>query len=87
MSDKDSKEQILEQILDRLVQLLQEQGMILHNDDCPIQDKLIQVDVLLNTMHFLKDYDENVKVLNEYWIKKHHEERLNAHQKEMEICD
>lgn len=34
------------------------------------ESKLIQADVLLNTMKFLEQYVENTKVLNQYWLNK-----------------
>ena len=35
-----------------------------------LEDKLLQVDVLLDTLKFLDRYEENVKVLNEYYANK-----------------
>ena len=32
---------------------------------------------MLDTLHFLQDYDENVKVLNKYWVEKRRREKWN----------
>lgn len=35
-----------------------------------IEDKCLQIDVLLDTLKFLENYDENVKILNKYYLNK-----------------
>lgn len=45
------------------------------NEKTTSEDKIIQISVLLDTMKFLQDYDENVKVLNEHLINKKNSER------------
>lgn len=68
-----------EQIIDRLFNMLQGQGMYVREDGTLSQeDKLIQADILLDTMKFLKDYDENVQVLNRYWLDKHRREKFES---------
>ena len=45
------------------------------NQTLTLNDKIDQVDVLLDTLKFLSDYDENVKVLNKYYANKRFQER------------
>ena len=37
-------------------------------------DKITQVDVVLDTIRFLSNYDENVQVLNKYYARKRKED-------------
>lgn len=37
-------------------------------------DKITQVDVILDTIRFLSNYDENVQVLNKYYTRKQKED-------------
>lgn len=54
-----------EQIIDKLIRALQSEGeFIRQNQDMSMQEKLSEMDVLLDTMKFLQGYDENVKILN-----------------------
>lgn len=68
---KDKKE-----VIESIYKFLQEQGEVLQGSEISPEEKATQLDVLLDTMHFLKDYDENVKVLNEYWIEKRQREKF-----------
>ena len=36
------------------------------NNDIELDDKVKQIDILFDTIKFLKDYDENIKILNKY---------------------
>lgn len=66
-----------EQIMKRLTNVLQGQGTIIREDTITsAEDKLTQMDVVLDVLHFLKDYDENVAVLNKYWLDKRHREKF-----------
>lgn len=63
MQDKDYKELMKEKIKE----FIRQEALSL-NDNLVLspKDKLEQMDVLLNTDHFLNDYDENVKILNDH---------------------
>ena len=41
--------------------------LLVDNPDIPIQDK---VELLINIMHFLNDYEDNIKVLEKHRILK-----------------
>ena len=66
-----------QKMIDEIFKLLQAQGEVLYNDtqasNVGIAEKL---DVLIDTMHFLRDYDENVQVLNRYWLDKKYKEKF-----------
>lgn len=73
MTDKEYKDEIIK----RVMIVLQEIGVEIHDDKTKTKDeKLIDADVLLDTMHFLKDYDENVKVLDKYWREKRRRQHI-----------
>ena len=36
------------------------------------------MDVILDVLHFLADYEENVEVLNKYWVNKRLEEKMKS---------
>lgn len=65
-----------DEVIKGITEYLQQQGEILQKSDISPEDKATQLDVLLDTMHFLKDYDENIKVLNDYWINKRQREKF-----------
>lgn len=66
-----------EVVMQRLTNVLKGQGMIIREDKTTSnEDKLVQMDVVLDIMRFLDQYDENIKVLNEYWRKKQCEEKF-----------
>ena len=78
MEDK-CKEEMIKQVMIKL----QELGLKSSEDKTKSKkDKLTEADVLLDTMHFLKDYDENVKVLDKYWRAKRYK-----HKYELDIDD
>ena len=60
MKDKDYKKQIIDEITNFMTQ----KGQQVRDSDLSVDDQVTQVDVLLDTLHFLQCYDENVKVLN-----------------------
>ena len=49
---------------------------ILKDDSINKNDKIDKADVLFNMFKVLKDYDINMKVLNDYWVAKHREEKF-----------
>jgi len=61
-----SKEEVLEEIQNAFTKKLEK---VRNDKSRDVYDKIVEVDILLNTMKFLKDYDENIKILNDY-IKK-----------------
>lgn len=79
MTIKTNNEQpVKQQIINRLFNMLQGQGMYVREDGTlSPDDKLKQISILVDTMKFLKDYDENVKVLNKYWLDKHRKEKFD----------
>ena len=59
-----------------MTNVLKGQAMYIKEDDSiSTQDKCIQMDVILDLMHFLNDYDENVQVLNRYIEQKRQREK------------
>ncbi len=66
-----------QKVIDEITRKLEEIGKQLQQDkDMNPQDKAVQVDVMLDTLHFLQDYDENVKVLNQYWMEKRRRQKF-----------
>lgn len=67
MKDKNERDIVIK----RLENMLQGAGQYVRDDDTLTpEQQLVQVDVILDTMKFLQDYEENVKVLNKYWLEK-----------------
>ena len=65
-----------EVIMSRITNVLKGQALYIKEDDSiSTQDKCIQMDVILDLMHFLNDYDENVQILNKYIEKKKQKEK------------
>ena len=58
--DKESLEKVQDKIAD-----------LLNNVDIPITDK---VELLINLIHFLNDYEDNIKVLEEHRLRLKNEE-------------
>lgn len=81
MSDTDLKEQII----DRIFAELQALGDTVRDSGefTPLQ-QLPQVSVLVDTMRFLQDYDENIVALNKYWSQKRGDPRFNRNQGEID---
>jgi hypothetical protein len=60
-----------EEVMNRMSNVLKGQAMyIKENTSLSTQDKCIQMDVALDIMRFLNDYDENCKVLNQHLAEK-----------------
>lgn len=56
-----------EEMIDKLQRALSKEiEFIRQNSSKTTDEKVVQVDILLDTKKFLKDYDENVKVLNKH---------------------
>lgn len=73
--DKSAKEQLMT----RMFNVLKGQGMYVREDIALTdKEKLEQADIILNIMKFLKDYDENIEVLDKYWREKHHGEKFGT---------
>ena len=65
-----------EVIMSRMTNVLKGQAMYIKEDDSiSTQDKCIQMDVILDLMRFLNDYDENIQVLNRYIEQKRQKEK------------
>ena len=72
-TDKSAKEQLII----RMFNVLKGQGMYVREDtSLTDREKLEQADIILNMMKFLKDYDENIEVLDKYWKEKHYKEKF-----------
>lgn len=55
------------QIIDKLIIGLQAEGKFIKQDETKtVEDKLMEIDVLLDTVKFLSNYETNVKILNNY---------------------
>ena len=73
-----TKKEYEDEIIHKINNGVQKLGKELMDDKVtPAKDKTYQMDVLLDTMHFLSDYEENVKVLNDYWRNKRHQEKIS----------
>lgn len=73
-----------EQLISRMFNVLKGQAMYVREDDnLSDRDKLTQADVILDLMKFLKDYDENVVVLNKYWQEKRQREKFKQDDREI----
>ena len=65
-----------EMIMTRMTNVLKDQAMYIKEDDSiSTQGKCIQMDVILDLMRFLNDYDENVQVLNRHIEQKRQKEK------------
>ena len=65
-----------ETIMSRMTNVLKGQAMYIKEDDSiSTQDKCIQMNVILDLMRFLNDYDENVQILNKYIEQKQQKEK------------
>ena len=65
-----------ERIMTRMSNILKGQAMFIREDDTITDvERLEQIDVILDLMKFLKDYDENIIVLNKYCQEKHKKEK------------
>lgn len=74
-----------QQLMNRLFNVLRGQGTYIKEDESlSLEDRVQQMDIILDTMKFLKDYDENVKVLNKYWLDKHRKEKFSKPEEDIE---
>ena len=70
--DKTAKERIMT----RMSNVLKGQAMFIREDDTITDvERLEQINVVLDLMKFLKDYDENIIILNKHWQEKHKKEK------------
>lgn len=75
MADKVNDE-YKEDIIKLIMIELQKLGIDVQKDKSKsLDERTVKADVLLDTMHFLKDYDENVKVLDKYWRAKRRKQK------------
>ena len=65
-----------ESVKNEIIEKIRLLGEEVRNSDNTLETKTNQVDVLLDTIRFLENYDENVQVLNRYWIKKYRESKF-----------
>ena len=81
MENKSNKDLMINEVL----QALQERGEHLRdNKELTNMDTAERLDVLINVMHFLKDYDENIQVLDRYWLEKRQREKFTKAVQESE---
>lgn len=74
-----------EDYIDEIYKYIKELGKELQEDQTiQVKDKIPQVDLFINTIKFLQDYDENVKVLDKYWREKNRKLKFERSQKEYE---
>ena len=59
-----NEEKIRLQVINKICDFLESEGKKIQIDNNKsVNQKAIEVDVLLDTMHFLRDYNKNIKVL------------------------
>ena len=73
MKDKDT-EQV---ILDLIKSIQSVANKVTSDTNLTREQKFIQADVVLNTLHFLKDYDKNVNILDKYWKEQNRKDKFN----------
>lgn len=72
MKAKDAKKVMI----DKITEAIKDFGEQARQDETlSLGDKCLQVDVLIDTLKFLDNYDENVRVLNQYYLNKNRWER------------
>ena len=65
--DKLNEKEAAEEMKQRLNKLFEDEGNRLDGDhEHNLRYKLAQLNILLNFMKFLRNYDEHIKVLNDY---------------------
>lgn len=73
---QETKKSAKDIMLDDLSDTIREKSTTLYNDETiSLEDKLTQADILLNMMRFLKDYDENVAILDRHFKEKRKREK------------
>ena len=81
MTDKLKDKANRDKMINQVMLMLQDMGDKLRADNSnSLSEMLPQADVLLDTMHFLRDYEKNIQVLNEYWL--HKRQQLNYNDSE-----
>lgn len=65
----DNRKDSINCMVKKLIKTIQTIGEDINTDDkLSIKVKSSQMDVLIQTLHFLTNYEENVKVLHDYWL-------------------
>lgn len=65
MENSKAQQEVIDMIFDRIKDLGQQ---IREDQSISLQDKCEQVDILLDVNKFLMNYNENVKILNKYYL-------------------
>ena len=69
-----NKEEIQKQVINKICNFLESEGKKIQVDNNKsVNQKAIEVDVLLDTMHFLRDYKRNIEVLQNEVVKNKYE--------------
>ncbi len=68
-------------MIDKLISLLQHEGEALKEESIDPISALEKLDVLIDSMKFLENYEENCKVLNQYWINKNYQDKFKYREK------
>lgn len=69
-----NKEEIQKQVINKICNFLELEGKKIQVDNNKsVNQKAIEVDVLLDTMHFLRDYERNIEVLQNEVVKNKYE--------------
>ena len=66
-----SKEEVLEEIQIAFERKLEK---VRNDKSRDVYDKIVEVDIYLNIMKFIKNYDKNIEILNDY-VRKNRFER------------
>ena len=68
-----------QKILNRLTNVLKGQAMFIHDDTTTSdKEKLQELDVVLNILKFIDDYDENISVLTKHLQDKNQREIIHS---------
>ena len=68
-------------VIQKMQKMLEDIGKELQKDNkLSIEQKLKQLNVILDTMKFLDTYDINVKILNEYWLDKNWKDKFKPNE-------
>ena len=68
-----------QKILNRLTNVLKGQAMFIRDDTTtPDKEKLQELDVVLNILKFIDDYDENISVLTKHLQDKNQREIIHS---------
>lgn len=66
MKRKPEDEEVQKNFINQLIGAFEAEGHFIHdNNKLPTRSKIIQADILIDLIKFLKNYDEATKVLNE----------------------